>query len=203
MQRLGTLIEAMKVYYSQYHGVEWVAKIARFVAEQLDDLCPKGPLANWVELLILHPDNYVKLTLALDWSLRDGRCPNKGDFDQFNEKGLINSESAARSLAAEKGVVKVPCNSPSATLPRSPGFTGILTSVLNRDMNENANVCERFEPGDQLEEFAIPNIASNGDKVDLDVDLHPTPQSDITTAVLDIGEDMEFPMENWDTDLLS
>ncbi|KPM40118.1 hypothetical protein AK830_g6418 [Neonectria ditissima] len=202
MQRLGILIDAMKVYYSQYHGVEWVAKIVRRLPKQLETLSWQDSPADWIELLILHSDPYVQLTLALDWSLRDGRCPKTDNFKQLHDRPAVSFDAVAQDLPLNEGAVQDSSGCSSAALDSMPALTGMLTPTMNADTDEYAVSCAQVEPDEQSGGLGMPDAASN-DSVNLDVDLHAISQNDETTSVPDLEADMIFFMGNWDNDLLS
>ncbi|KAH8664821.1 fungal-specific transcription factor domain-containing protein, partial [Ilyonectria robusta] len=91
--QLNLLIEAMRVYESQYEGVQWVGETIQFIMElpQLSSLvdnisqpnkkwslCP--PLATWTDILACQPNCYLQLALTMDFSFSQGRLPGNGDF---------------------------------------------------------------------------------------------------------------------------
>lgn len=82
--QLNALIEIMKTYQSQYDGVDWITDIVRHIINfaQLDEQGFRSQTSgvDWTDILACQPGTYLRLTLALDLSLRKGRLAQDWDF---------------------------------------------------------------------------------------------------------------------------
>lgn len=203
MQRLGIIIDAMKVYNSQYHGVEWVAKIVQGLTKQLGTLPLHESPTDWVELLVLHSDHYVQLILALDWSLRDGRCPRSGDFEQLYDRRAVSFDSVGHGFPANKGVVQDFSGCSSTALDLTPSLTDIVTPMAMIDMDEYDTSGGQIEPCEESGRLGVPNEATSEDDINLHAGLQMLPRNDATTSVSDIEADMMFLVNSWENQLLS
>lgn len=68
----------------QYDGVDWVARLVRYLVDLVQDdlsFTTAGSSVNdWGELLAVKPRTYLRLSLAMDLSMSSGRFPEKKDF---------------------------------------------------------------------------------------------------------------------------
>lgn len=109
----------MRVYESQYEGVQWVGETIQFIMElpQLSSLvdnipqpnkkwslCP--PLANWTDILACQPNCYLQLALTMDFSFSQGRLPSNGDFSPKLQE-LFSSPTSKWLENTELGVAEV------------------------------------------------------------------------------------------------
>lgn len=82
--KLHALTQVMQTYQAQYDGVDWINEIIDHIIglSHIDDLAPgvEEPAINWTDILVFQPDIYLRLTLALDLSLRKGRLAEDEDF---------------------------------------------------------------------------------------------------------------------------
>lgn len=72
------LIEAMKILYRQYDGVEWVVSRVRDVVNFIRPAVKST--GNWVELLTVQPRNYARIALAVDLTISNGKMPNNDEI---------------------------------------------------------------------------------------------------------------------------
>ncbi|KAF4950264.1 hypothetical protein FGADI_8315 [Fusarium gaditjirri] len=84
--RLKVLVEAMNVFFPQYHGVEWVRQTARHVANlaQIDSQClfqaDGNSLTDWSQILRTQPNMYLRIIWTVDVCISKGRQPEEFDF---------------------------------------------------------------------------------------------------------------------------
>lgn len=160
----GTLIEVMKAMHVQYDGVDWVARLVRFLVDSVqDDLAftaAGGSVTDWAELLAVKPRTYLRLSLAMDLSMSSGRFPDKKDFFLARLDGLRVGRSAkALCSPTEPGQT-----SRSAETRRNGQLMGTGDgSPLTFDVADLAS-------NDAREDKTLEN-ASFMDGLDVDVDL--------------------------------
>lgn len=99
-----TLIDVIKAMHVQYDGVDWVARLVRYLVDLVqDDLAftTAGSSVNdWAELLAVKPRTYLRLSLAMDLSMSSGRFPDKKDFlARLDGLRLGRSARVLRALA--------------------------------------------------------------------------------------------------------
>lgn len=90
---LDVLLSALRVFYSQYDGVDWIAHIVRSVVGLIQPHLrnSNATIGNWRELLITQPRLYLQLVIAVDLSLGNGAFPARGDFP-FELNGLFTAD---------------------------------------------------------------------------------------------------------------
>lgn len=102
----GTLIEVMRAMQQQYDGVDWLARVVRFLVDLVqDDLAYTAAngraVSDWSELLAVKPKTYLRLSLAMDLSMSSGRFPDKKDF--LDKVDSLWQGRTARSLCSPSG----------------------------------------------------------------------------------------------------
>ncbi|KAL6885692.1 fungal-specific transcription factor domain-containing protein [Trichoderma evansii] len=90
-RQLITLVKVMQTYWPQYDVVDWIFEIVRYAvaAVQFDKAKFKG--INWADMFASQPASYLRLALALDFSLSKGRLPRERDFPR-NIKDVLATE---------------------------------------------------------------------------------------------------------------
>ncbi|KAK8009009.1 hypothetical protein PG991_011560 [Apiospora marii] len=86
--RLGVLVEAMKLYTPQYDGCDYVSETIRHIMTlaQLDTPTPlpatstTSTISNWTDILASQPGCYLRLAMTMDLSFAKGRLPEESDF---------------------------------------------------------------------------------------------------------------------------
>ncbi|KAH7127335.1 hypothetical protein EDB81DRAFT_662501 [Dactylonectria macrodidyma] len=205
MQRLGILMDSMKLYRPQYHGVPWIAKIICDIFQHFGPLWYKDSLNDWKELLILHPSRYIQLSMALDRCLRGGRRPSTEDFQQLHQDCLLDLEFVPQHFGSDNRVENSLLSSPllglidaMSELPCLPMITGNLETA------EEASGYEGVEPRDSMEEVADATLDFHDDDNHQAESTHIAPSNKIqVTSLLDIEENMELFIEKWQEDLLA
>lgn len=87
--RLKVLIQTLKDFLPQYHGVEWIKETARHAANlaQVDSQSmPRASgesLKDWTQFLDCQPVLYLKLVLTIDMCISKGRLPEEQDFPSW------------------------------------------------------------------------------------------------------------------------
>ncbi|KAF4988179.1 hypothetical protein FDECE_15155 [Fusarium decemcellulare] len=117
--QVNILIQAMKDFWPQYEGVDWIIEIVRYIISTTR-LRSSSPNANWADIFAFQPSSYLRLALALDISLSKGRLPQDKDFPSC----LGDSEPAA---APPPETIAVVSNS-STTQGRRSSFTSDLAA---------------------------------------------------------------------------
>ncbi|CAG7925412.1 unnamed protein product [Penicillium olsonii] len=83
-RQLDDLVSVMKSYQLQYDNSDWMTKIVRHIINiaQIDIGIPNMQTSaiDWTDILVFQPTSYLRMTLALDISLRKGRLAEEGDF---------------------------------------------------------------------------------------------------------------------------
>lgn len=195
MHGLGVLVDAMKTYYSQYHGVEWVAKIVRGVSQQVAALGSEDSPTNWSELLTRHTDRYVRLTLALDWCLRDGSCPPDDETDQLHDRSVVHSTVAEDKSQANDPVSHDPSGEPSAALDAMPGLTAAVTPRVDWNGAEASATFDQAEPTEHPWGDDQPTgIADDGDS-NLAPDSYGIMPTDEWPPEMEV--ELRLLMDNW------
>ncbi|UPK95877.1 hypothetical protein LCI18_006812 [Fusarium solani-melongenae] len=197
MPGLGVLVDAMKVYYSQYHGVEWVAKIVRGVSQQVATLGSEDSPTNWSELLTRHTDHYVRLTLALDWCLRDGSCPPNDDTDQLHDRSVVHSTVVEHESQANEPVSHDPSGDPSAALDAMPGLTVAPTPRVGWDGAEASTTFDQAKPTEHPWGDDQPTGTADDGNSTLAPDSHGITPTD--EWLPEMEADLRLLMENWDS----
>lgn len=93
--QLDGLIEVMRIFDTQYDGVEWVgetikamlnspqlrgmAEVETLPREAMQEPTTPRP-HNWTEVLCFQPSLYLKLAMTMDLSFSKGRLPKEADF---------------------------------------------------------------------------------------------------------------------------
>lgn len=100
----GTIIDVMKLMHLQYDGVDWVARVVRYIVDlvQGDPAVGSGGhhVTDWAELLAVRPRTYLRMSLAMDLSMSSGRLPDKTDFlARLDGVRLSRSARLLRSIA--------------------------------------------------------------------------------------------------------
>lgn len=132
----------MKAMHLQYDGVDWVARLVRFLVDLVqDDLAfhnnsnnntttaaaaatnsTTTSVTDWAELLAVRPRTYLRLSLAMDLSMSSGRFPDKKDFlARLDGTRLGRSTKALRSLPEPLGTCIAPSRAPRNAAPRDGG----------------------------------------------------------------------------------
>lgn len=79
-----TLIDVLRTMHPQYDGVDWVARLVRYLVDLVhqDPAFATGPakVADWAELLVVNPTTYLRLALLMDLSMSTGRIPDRKSF---------------------------------------------------------------------------------------------------------------------------
>lgn len=81
------LIQAMRTFYPQYDGVDWVAKIIRCAVQvvQQSPTATESSIADWTQLLTVSPSEYLRLSVAVDISLSSGKVLGTPEVNEFLE----------------------------------------------------------------------------------------------------------------------
>lgn len=99
----GTLIDVMKLLHLQYDGVDWVARVVRYIVDLVQGdpaIGADGNVTDWAELLAVRPRTYLRMSLAMDLSMSSGRLPDKKDFlGRLDGVRLSRSARLLRSIA--------------------------------------------------------------------------------------------------------
>lgn len=85
--RLSILLQAMKSFQLHYDEVDWVKEIVRHAlklapVDKMGQWLPtsRKPFDDWTSMLISQPRSYLRLVLAIDLSLSNGRLSQESDF---------------------------------------------------------------------------------------------------------------------------
>lgn len=109
--RLNTLIQAMKEYHLQYHGVEGISHAIHYVVDYAQ-LSPTPRLSKgrtaWSQLLACRPAFYLQLTFTMQLSLARGTLPGECDLPTNLKCLLANDESS--KLPLQFRVLTPSCN---------------------------------------------------------------------------------------------
>lgn len=96
-------MEVMKVMHLQYDGVDWVAKLIRFLVDLVQDdpvFAGGRNVTDWADLLAVKPRAYLRLSLAMDLSMSSGQFPDKKGFlARLDGIRISRSARVLRSLA--------------------------------------------------------------------------------------------------------
>lgn len=151
----------------QYDGVDWVARLVRFLVDLVqDDLSfttAGSSVTDWAELLAVRPRTYLRLSLAMDLSMSSGRFPDKKDFlARLDGLRLGRTARPPRCSPAETGqtsrALEADGDSPLALdvsgLASNGGAAGAPEKVL-----ENASLTDGLEGSDQPQHQAFDGDA--------------------------------------------
>ncbi|KAM5350018.1 hypothetical protein ACJ41O_006523 [Fusarium nematophilum] len=78
--RLQALIHAMKQYRQQYHGVENISQVIRFVVEFAEADCQmqtSGTTSDWMDIITCRPTQFIQLTMIMNASLSQAKPPDQ------------------------------------------------------------------------------------------------------------------------------
>jgi hypothetical protein len=116
-KRLDVLVETMKSFFPQYHGVEWIKETARYVANLAQNdtqfLWRGGqvPITDWSQILATHPTWYLRMSWTVDLCIRKGRLPEGHDFPAWF-RGQLSTWQEQQSQSTSSGT-----DSPSTIVP--------------------------------------------------------------------------------------
>lgn len=195
LRQLGILIDAMKVYYPQYDGVEWVAKVVRDVVQHLDPLWVTNSPTNWTELLTLRPSHYLQLSVVLDWSLRRGRCPNNDEFKALDELCLSRHESNMQYLTANQELSRKLSAHPISSSCSASGDLETSSTFLDQGVGQTDFLTDHVNSGDQTEANGEQGLAADYGDLQLEGTLHPlhfTPPADSICPDLELESETQF-----------
>ncbi|KAH6955726.1 hypothetical protein BKA56DRAFT_503382 [Ilyonectria sp. MPI-CAGE-AT-0026] len=107
--RLIALIQTMKEYRPQYHGIEWVSHVIHFAVDiaQLDHpLRSCGYTSDWTDLFIHRPSDFIQLTLTVCLSLNQARLPDRKEI-QHSLNSILGSFSHVDQVAPRNSLCSV------------------------------------------------------------------------------------------------
>lgn len=174
----------MKAMHLQYDGVDWIARLVRFLVDLVqDDLAYTGgtagdssssSVADWAELLAVKPRTYLRLSLAMDLSMSSGRFPDNKDF-LARLDGLRLGRRSARALCSPTVSGPPPTGWRPAEMTRrngqqQPVATGGDGSPLALDMDVAASLASNNTPGDALENASFMGDLERSGQQSFDVD---------------------------------
>lgn len=154
--RLQALIHAMKQYRLQYHGVESISEVIRFVvdfAELNHQVKPSGTTSEWTGIIICRPSQFIQLTMILKASLSQAKSP-----DQAFQQSLKNILSGVPTLTESPYSVPNMQDLDVFPLPTaSDGQAGTTSSPTTTDEG-NHDVSVMFD--DSLADKLHPNLTN-------------------------------------------
>lgn len=177
----------MKTMHLQYDGVDWVARLVRFLVDLVqDDLAfhnnnnnnnttttaaasannntttTTTSVTDWAELLAVRPRTYLRLSLAMDLSMSSGRFPDKKDFlARLDGTRLGRSAKALRSLPEPLGTCSAPLRAPRNAASRRGGGPAPLPQQPAAGAGGDAAVPALDRGG--ADDYGMPEDTAMGD----------------------------------------
>ncbi|KAF3771370.1 hypothetical protein M406DRAFT_248577 [Cryphonectria parasitica EP155] len=156
-----TLIEVIKVLHIQYDGVDWIARLVRYLVDlvQADPAFANGEnVTDWAELLAVKPESYLRFSLALDLSMNSGRFPDKNEFlTSVDETKTSRSGRLEGSIPEPGQSLKIQEENPTllaetATMVDTSRAVDMSSPNNQRTASVTATRSEAVENSDMLDE---------------------------------------------------